>query len=92
MMFHNSLIYLFANLTIYFVSELGSQNPVADDEMQFLQVRSRPRLEPRVVRVRRIFFLLKFPLDVVTNFVFALESKKSLQYYIHILKVAGQKL
>ena len=69
-------LYLLAYLTIDFVSELDPEYSVADDEMELLQVGRRPRLQPRVVRVSRVLFLLKLSLDVVPNLVFPLEKWK----------------
>ena len=51
---------------------------MADDEVELLQVGRRPRLQPRVVRISRVLFLLKLSLDVVPNLVLPLEkSSKS---------------
>ena len=69
-------MYLLAYLTIDFVSELGPEYPVADDEVELLEVGRWPRLQPRVVRVSRVLFLLKLALYVVPNLVLPLKNGK----------------
>ena len=53
---------------------------MSDDEVQFLQIRRWPRLQPRVVRVRGVLLLLELAFDLISHLGFALR-KGVIQYF-----------
>ena len=69
---------LLADLAVDLVAQLRPQDAVPDNEVKLLQVRRRPRLQPRVVRVRRVLLLLQLPLDLVAHLVLPLQRQRDL--------------
>jgi hypothetical protein len=58
-----------------FMPEFCSEDAVADDEVKLLQVGRRSGLQPRIVRVGRVFVLLQLALYLIAHLALPLQRQ-----------------